>query len=675
MNKELSKAIKNRSRIRNKYSKWKSRENYTEYQNSKKKCKFLANKAKQEHFDKVLTNENMTNKDFWKLVKPALSEKNSNFGTSIILKEKGEHISDENKLVNIFNHHYVNIVEISTGTPPTSIGSHEHLNKESLQETITTIVSHFKDHPSIKLIKENYSHLEPFNIPLAELSHINGILKKINTKKSAGPDFILPSLVKMAADIIDKPLKDIINDMITNSIFPDTAKIAHVTPIYKKKDRSDKANYRPVSVIGSLSKVLERYIQNKISEHIDKCLSNLISAYRKKYSSNHVLIRLIETWKKHMDLKFFVGAVLMDLSKAFDCVPHDLLIAKMQAYGFEMDTLIFFYSYLKNRKQCVKVNNVFSSFMVLLSGVPQGSILGPILFNLFINDLIFFIEKADIINYADDNTISAHAKSIPELIKLLENESEIAINWFRSNEMIVNPDKFQAIIINRNKKDDKEYTLNFDNKIVKTSKEVTLLGIDIDNNLNFNKHIHDLIARAAGQLNYLCRNRKFLNQNARKILVESFILSNFNYCPLVWHFCSSESMKKQEKIQERALKFLLDDHKSDYEHLLLAAGKTTLAIRKLKVLATEIFKTINDLNPSFMKEIFELNTRRDNQANKLIVQTQISKRYGTNTLRSLGPKIWNCLPNDIRTSTSLFSFKELIKTWSGPQCKCNKCKF
>ena len=144
---------------------------------------------------------------------------------------------------------------------------------------------------------------------------------------------------------------------------------------------------------------------------------------------------------------------------------------------------------------------------------------------------------------------------------------------------------------------------------------------------------------------------------------------------MVWHFCSSESMKKQEKIQERALKFLLDDHKSDYEHLLLAAGKTTLAIRKLKVLATEIFKTINDLNPSFMKEIFELNTRRDNQANKLIVQTQISKRYGTNTLRSLGPKIWNCLPNDIRTSTSLFSFKELIKTWSGPQCKCNKCKF
>ena len=133
-------------------------------------------------------------------------------------------------------------------------------------------------------------------------------------------------------------------------------------------------------------------------------------------------------------------------------------------------------------------------------------------------------------------------------------------------------------------------------------------------------------------------------------------------------------MKKQEKIQERSLRFLLNDYESNYEQLLLAADKTILVIRKLKILATEIFKTINDLNPSFMKEIFELNTRRDNQSSNLIVQSQSSKKYGTDTLRSLGPKIWNSLPNDIRSSNSLYSFKKLIKAWSGPQCKCNKCK-
>ena len=118
----------------------------------------------------------------------------------------------------------------------------------------------------------------------------------------------------------------------------------------------------------------------------------------------------------------------MDLSKAFDCVPHDLLIAKMHAYGFDLGSLTFFYSYLKRRKQSVKINNIYSSFQILLSGVPQGSILGPILFNLFINDLFLWIDQSQLSNFADDNTISAFAESIPELIKILESESNIAID-------------------------------------------------------------------------------------------------------------------------------------------------------------------------------------------------------------------------------------------------------
>ena len=303
----------------------------------------------------------------------------------------------------------------------------------------------------------------------------------MNVKKSPGPGLLLPELVKYVANIIDEPLKEIVNEIITESIFPDIAKISHVTPGFKpgKKDRQDKVNYRPISGIGTFSKIIERYIEIKVNEYVESFLSIFISAYRKKYSTNNVLIRLIETWKKHLDNKKFVGAVLMDLSKAFDCVPHDLLIAKMHAYGFDIETLILFFTYLKDRKQGVKVNNTIHSFMTMVSGVPQGSILGPMLFNLFINDITYFFENSDLINYADDNTISAFANTIKELIKTLESESEIAINWLNYNDMIANPDKFQSIIINRHGKFDhsNQHQLKFNEYEITSSNSFILLGI------------------------------------------------------------------------------------------------------------------------------------------------------------------------------------------------------
>ena len=164
-----------------------------------------------------------------------------------------------------------------------------------------------------------------------------------------------------------------------------------------------------------------------------------VSAYRKECSSQHVLIRLLEEWRQHLDNIKAVGGAFMDLSKAFDCVPYNLLIAKLATYSVDENMLMYIYSYLSDRKQCVRINNVHSRFQNVISEVPQGFIVGPTLFNSFFNDFFYFIDKAAVHNFADDNSLSAFESNIKNLKIILETESKKAISWFQSNKMIVNP--------------------------------------------------------------------------------------------------------------------------------------------------------------------------------------------------------------------------------------------
>ena len=172
-------------------------------------------------------------------------------------------------------------------------------------------------------------------------------MKPLNPNKATGPDHIPLKIIKTAANVIDSHLAYIINKDLKENKFSENAKTALVRSIYKKDDRDKIKNYRPVSLLNGFSKIYERFLHDSLSKFTDTILSKFVSAYRKSYSSNHVLLKLIEEWKKSLDDKNIIGAILMDLSKAFDCIPHDLLIAKLHAHGLSMDAITFVYSSMK----------------------------------------------------------------------------------------------------------------------------------------------------------------------------------------------------------------------------------------------------------------------------------------------------------------------------------------
>jgi hypothetical protein len=543
---------------------------------------------------------------------------------------------------------------------------------------VSKIVDHYKDHPSIKSIKDNFKIEDRFSFKEVTQNDIIKHLKNLNVQKAIGDDNIPPKILKLAAYILCKPLTITINSSINEINFPGKAKRAAVAPMFKSDDKTDIKNYRPISILNSLSKFFENVIKDQLVPFFEKCLSVFISAYRKAHSSHHVLMRLIENWKQNLDQSKFVGIILMDLSKAFDCIPHDLLIAKLEAYGLNYDALTYIYSYLKDRKQSVRINNSMSNYKDIISGVPQGSILGPILFNIFINDLSLFINTANLHNYADDNCIETHASHLDDLLDILQKESNTAVDWLENNDMIPNPKKFQAIISAKsNSSTLTSIPIKIKEKIIYSKNSVTFLGINLDNELKFDQHIAVLCKKAAKQLNALYRIKRFLTFEMKTLLVNSFIYSNFNYCPLVWHLTSPNSIRVIEKIQERLLRFQFDNFHSTYEELLNNAGKTTMLISRLKTLCIEIYKTINGENPAYMKEIFKKSCNKSSSRlpNNLEVPRANQVTYGTNSLRVLGPKIWNELPENTKASGTYTKFKENIKLWDGPTCGCNFCKY
>ena len=384
---------------------------------------------------------------------------------------------------------------------------------------------------------------------------------------------------------------------------------------------------------------------------------------------------MVDEWKSALDKKYITGAVFMDLSKAFDCLPHGLLIAKCHAYGVTVPACELLADYLSQRKQRVKIGSARSSWADLHKGVPQGSILGPLLFNIFINDLFLCIEKCSLYNYADDNAISYSAPCLSDVLSNLQSDCNHAIEWFNSNDMKDTLDKFQFMMLSSSSLAPVELLLDSSTYI--TSQDcVKVLGIIIDKQLTFNEHISSCCTKAARQLNAFARISKYLNPNSRRTIHHSFIASNFSYCPLVWPFCVKTTNEKLEEIQERSLRIMCNDYTSSYEDLLRNTGLSTLLLNRLKCMLLETFKSTRRLNAECLHGIFKTHVvPYDLRTTNLVQPKRQSTTYGLRSFSYLGSSLWNELVKDypFLCEIDYIDFKEFIEQWGGPNLDDGSC--
>ena len=307
-------------------------------------------------------------------------------------------------------------------------------------------------------------------------------------------------------------------------------------------------------------------------------------------------------------------------------------------------------------------------------GVPQGSFLGPLLFNIYLNDFFMFLEETKVCNYADDTTIYACGPKIETVIAHLEHDALKITEWFPNNLMKLNEKKCHLIVFGARGGND--ITIKIGEAYVKESMRESLLGITLDQSLSFKEHVKILCRKACHKLHALARVSCYMDTEKLQHLMRAFVLSHFSYCPLVWIFYDRTTNHRINHAHERAFRIAYKDHRHDFGYLLEQSNSVPIHVRNLQLLMMKIFKTKSHLNPPFMRDIFQernvnYNLRHGNDAQLPKVRTT---SFGIKTITYLGSRLWQLLLQEIKQSNTLSIFKKRIKCWKGGECNCRLCK-
>ena len=639
---EIRHVMRERDRFKKTFHKTRHQTDWENYRQARNRVVSMRRKAVQEHFRKVCENKGGDQRKFWSTIKPYLNSRKSTNDGRIVLKDNDVIIRDPQEVTETLNNFFTSAAREETG-----------------QAKPTPDCSHIAD---LSRIQQNLTPKPPLSLKKTNSIEVKEAMMKIKTNKATGCDQIPPRVIKESAEILCHPFSELFNYIVNKSRIPQQWKLGEVTPVFKKDCSLIKSNYRPITILPSLSKVFETLVHTRISPYFEDIFHEHVFAYRKHHGTDTALLSLTEQWRKELDQHKIIGIVSMDLSKAFDTLPHELLVAKLKSYGADGKTTDLVHDYLANRRQRVRLGDQFSNWKETSVGVPQGSVLGPLLFNIFMNDLVYAVKQSRLSAYADDTQIF-FADSTPEKVEEVINADLARVDqWYEQNGMRRNTSKYQAIVMGKTQV---KPQFHCENIAIPITEDLEMLGVTVDDKMKFEKHIAKICRKVSQQIAVLKRMKKILPFETRKCLYLAFIIPHFNYCSETWHFCNKRAIAKLEKVNERALRFVFNEKQRPYSELLDKIGLPSLENQRLAKIVCTVFNVINSEHaPKSIKELIGFRNNKYNlRGSEILKRPKASTTtYGLKSWRFTAPKLWNSLPDSSRTVRTFKAFKNSIRT-------------
>ena len=477
----------------------------------------------------------------------------------------------------------------------------------------------------------------------------------MDTNKAAGVDGIPVRFIKAHPASIGRLIARLVNHSITSGIFPDLWKYAVVTPIQKSKESMELTNFRPISVLPVLSKVLERVVYDQLLSHLSTfdLLSDKQSGFRPQCSTQDVFLHVTECWRDAIDRSMLTAAAFLDISKAFNCVNHDILLSKLACYGVMDDSLVWFASYLSSRMQRVCLQGSSSGWGLVRAGVPQGSILGPLLFSIYVNNLPAVVHNCQLSMYADDMEIHCSNADLSVAQYDLQNDLNSIHLLMAADQSIESKcgGKSHVMLIgSRQKLQNHELCITVGSTQLSRVPFFRYLGIYIDETLSWQGQTQKLYQRVQSRVHCLYRLRPLPDGLMGK-LYHTFVLPILDYWDAVWSPSSVAYSRKLERLYSKFCS-LIPDSRGSFHH--------TLTERRRFHTASVVYKILHQQSPSYLRDTFkfavDVTSHAGRNVHRLFIP-RVRTTYGKAGLYYKGAQIWNALDPSLYIAATLKEFK------------------